>query len=90
MRLTLLIFLICLMLPLPGCTGEGGSSAPDYRREMRDFVQRISGYAKGINTAFVVIAQNGQELITANGESDGSLDVPYVSAIDAFEYFEDR
>ena len=82
MRVTLLIFLICLMLPLPGCTGEGGSSAPDYRREMRDFVQRISGYAKGINTAFVVIAQNGQELITANGESNGSLDVPYVSAID--------
>lgn len=82
MRSSLLFILIWLMLPISGCKGDDGSSDPDYRREMREFVQSISAYAKGITTAFVVIPQNGQELITTNGESNGTLDVPYVSAID--------
>ena len=82
MRFTLPIFLICLMLPISGCGGDGGSFDPYYRQAMRDFVQSISAYAKGITAAFIVIPQNGQELITANGESNGTLDLPYVNAID--------
>ncbi len=82
MRLTLSIFSIFLMLPIFGCSGDGDSTDLDYRREMREFVQSISAFAKAITAAFVVIPQNGQELITADGEPDGILDVRYVSAID--------
>lgn len=54
----------------------------DYREEMRKFVIGISQYAKAQNPQFAIIPQNGIELITTNGESDGSLATSYVNAID--------
>jgi cysteinyl-tRNA synthetase, unknown class len=58
-------------------------AAIDYREEMRKFVIGISQYAKAQNAQFAIIPQNGIELITTNGESDGSLATSYVNAIDA-------
>ena len=57
--------------------------AIDYREEMRKFVIGISQYAKAQNSQFAIIPQNGIELITTNGESDGTLATNYVNAIDA-------
>jgi cysteinyl-tRNA synthetase, unknown class len=57
-------------------------AAIDYREEMRKFVIGISQYAKAQNAQFAIIPQNGIELITTNGESDGSLATSYVNAID--------
>ena len=54
-----------------------------YRQSMRDFVQGISSYAKNINNNFIIIPQNGQELITDNGEGNGVPQTDYLSAIDA-------
>lgn len=54
----------------------------DPRQEMRDFVIGISEYAKDINPNFVVIPQNGQELVSDNGEEDGNPVLGYLSAID--------
>jgi cysteinyl-tRNA synthetase len=54
----------------------------DYRQEMREFVQAISQYAKARDADFIVIPQNGQELIARNGELDGPLAEAYLSAID--------
>jgi cysteinyl-tRNA synthetase len=54
----------------------------DYREEMRSFVQNISSYARGISNGFLVIPQNGQELLTMNGESNGSLAFAFADAID--------
>lgn len=54
----------------------------DFKQEMRDFVISISQYAKAENPNFAVIPQNGIELVTSNGEDDGSPDVTYLSAID--------
>jgi len=66
-----------------------GDNGPDqeqtginYREEMRKFVQSISTYTKGINTNFIVIPQNGHELLTENGEETGTPAVNYLSAID--------
>lgn len=53
----------------------------DYRQDMRDFVQAISAYAKGINTNFIVISQNGHELLTQNGEATGTPASTYIGAI---------
>jgi cysteinyl-tRNA synthetase len=55
----------------------------DYREEMRNFVVGISQYAKAQNPQFAVIPQNGIQLITTSGESDGTLAQNYVNAIDA-------
>ncbi len=70
-----------------GGNDEGGDSGNsenslEYRQDMRDFVQGISSYAKGINSNFIVIPQNGHELLTENGEETGTPAVTYVEAID--------
>jgi cysteinyl-tRNA synthetase len=54
----------------------------DYRREMKDFVQGISAYAKGSNPDFIIIPQNGHELLTENGEETGVPAMAYLNAID--------
>lgn len=54
----------------------------DFRNEMREFVISISEYAKTEKPNFIIITQNGQELITENGESDGILMTEYLAAID--------
>jgi cysteinyl-tRNA synthetase len=56
---------------------------PDYRREMRDFVESISLYGKNYKSDFIIIPQNGQELISENGEADGKVISSYLGAIDA-------
>jgi cysteinyl-tRNA synthetase len=49
---------------------------------MREFVQEISRYARTSDEGFIVIPQNGQELVTENGEEDGSPAAEYLQAID--------
>ena len=76
---------------MPGCGGGGddGESKDEpngetrnYRQDMRDFVQGISAYAKEILTDFVIIPQNGHELLTENGEETGTPAAAYLGAID--------
>ena len=49
---------------------------------MREFVQGISKWAKSNNHDFIIIPQNGHELLTENGEGDGAVSVQYIEAID--------
>ena len=55
----------------------------DYRQEMRSFVKNISAYAKSLQSGFLIIPQNGQELLTDNGEETGTVQTDYIQAIDA-------
>lgn len=55
----------------------------NYRQEMRDFVIKLSNYSKSFNPNFLIIPQNGQELITNSGEADGIIQTEYLTAIDA-------
>ncbi len=55
----------------------------NFREEMRSFVGEISIYAKDVNPNFVVIPQNGIELVSLNGEEDGTPASMYLSNIDA-------
>ena len=62
---------------------SGTAAEPaDYRQDMRDFVQEISLYARSGSSDFIIISQNGQELISLNGEPDGNLATDYIKAID--------
>ncbi|MDF1512585.1 MAG: endo alpha-1,4 polygalactosaminidase [Anaerolineae bacterium] len=55
----------------------------DVRAEMRHFVVELSAYAKSLNPDFLIIPQNGQELVTDTGEASGVPQTDYLSAIDA-------
>ncbi len=55
----------------------------DFRQEMRNFVMEIGDYARRFDTDFIVIPQNGQELITNTGYADGTLQTAYLQSINA-------
>ena len=80
-----IVYLLSVLLFLFSCSDEDDS--PDYdldfKQEMRDFVIGISQYAKTENPDFVIIPQNGHELVSSNGDTDGTADVNYNNAIDA-------
>lgn len=54
----------------------------DYRQEMRDFVVGISQYARCQHPNFIVIPQNGIELVSSTDAYDGPLAYDYLNAID--------
>ena len=80
------ILLILVITLLVSCGKENVDNPQyndiDFKQEMRNFVKKISQYAKEINDDFIIIPQNGQEIITQNGESDGLPMSDYLSAID--------
>lgn len=49
---------------------------------MRDFVQRISVYAKALVPDFLIVPQNGGELLTMDGEANGLPSEDYIAALD--------
>ncbi len=57
-------------------------TALNYRKEMRNFVREISAYAKNKKLDFIIIPQNGLELVTDTGSSDGAVQTDYLAAID--------
>jgi len=54
----------------------------DYRQVMRDFVEGLSAYAKTIEPSFLIIPQNGHELLTQDGTPSGLPAKAYIAAID--------
>ncbi|MFC2138915.1 endo alpha-1,4 polygalactosaminidase [Bacteroidota bacterium] len=73
---------ICSLFLVISCGIDPDLEGIEFKQEMRTFVQGLSVYAKNLNSNFIVIPQNGQELLTENGEEDGSPDLIYISAID--------
>ncbi len=75
---------ILLFLLIISCENslETEPSDIDYREEMRQFVIAISEYAKQRHPDFVIIPQNGIELVTINGESNDHHHRDYLQAID--------
>lgn len=65
-----------------GSDGDDDDIDPIYRQYMREFIQNISSYARTFDANFIIIPQNGNELLTEDGESDGELADNYINAID--------
>lgn len=74
--LSLMLITACKSSDTPNPTGQ------DYKQDMRDFVIKLSEYAKAEHTGFLIIPQNGVELVSDNGEENGNPDMPYLNAID--------
>jgi cysteinyl-tRNA synthetase len=78
--------LIVVIIISYSCNKEEGNLNPEeinYKEEMREFVIGISQTAKTVNSKFLVIPQNGIELVTQNGANDGSPHSKYLNSIDA-------
>jgi cysteinyl-tRNA synthetase, unknown class len=78
------IILIFSLIPI-ACNNDDEDdsfSDPAAKQKMRDFVIGISNYAKASNADFIIIPQNGVELVSNTGEEEGTPDSAYVSAID--------
>ena len=76
---------IWIMLAIISVSCGGGDEdgiTGTYKQEMRKFVQGISAYAKGFNPDFIIIPQNGNELVTDNGDTEGAPELTYLSSID--------
>lgn len=54
----------------------------DFKEEMRNFVEEISEYGRNQNPDFIVIPQNGVQLVSDNGKWNGKPDTDYLDAID--------
>ncbi len=77
--LTIFILLTSLLFfSLGSCIFD----AKDYKQLMRDFVQNISSYAKSYDSNFIIIPQNGGEILTKDGSADGEISIDYINAID--------
>lgn len=79
----ILLFAIALTV-LASCSSEEeefDSTTLPYRQQMRDFVIGISEKAKSVNSGFLVIPQNGIELVVESEENPTPSDT-YLAAID--------
>jgi cysteinyl-tRNA synthetase len=72
---------LLVMAILPASCSEDLPPGIDLREEMREFVIGISEYARASDASFVVVPQNGIELVSANGEPDGPAHKAYLDAI---------
>ncbi|MEQ9310137.1 MAG: endo alpha-1,4 polygalactosaminidase [Balneolaceae bacterium] len=81
MKIKSLIFLtIIIFTTTNGCAQD--ENKIDYKQEMRNFVQEISEYARNQRPDFIVIPQNGVQLVSNNGKWNGKPDLDYLNAID--------
>ncbi len=80
----LFLFIIGIVVLFSACSKGIVSPKPDmdYKQEMRQFVQNISAFARSQHHGFIVIPQNGVELVSLTGDETGKADTTYLSAID--------
>jgi len=78
-KLWLGVAVVIITILMSGCVQQVKDGKRNYRQDMRDFVKGISAYAKKIRPDFIIIPQNGQELLI---NEDGSPALDYINAID--------
>ncbi|MGV8026376.1 MAG: endo alpha-1,4 polygalactosaminidase [Anaerolineaceae bacterium] len=61
---------------------DSTSDGLDYRNEMRQFVEEISSYAHSLDPDFLIIPQNGQELLAQGEDISTGVDQVYMDSID--------
>lgn len=83
MNKRILFFLIGTLLW--SCEKNTGNPVPgdiNFRQEMRQLVQSISAYGHFLDPDFLIIPQNGEDIITVDGLPEGPLATGYINAID--------
>ena len=78
-----LFFFLLALLYLSNCTPTEKAKNLDYRQEMRNFVIEIGDYARNQDEDFIVIPQNGHEILLKESTENTVVAQQYLSAIDA-------
>ena len=76
------VFTLLFCLLAISCTRPDVEPCNDYRQAMRDFVIRISETARAQDPNFIIIPQNGIELVTLGKQATDELAISYLDAID--------
>ena len=76
-------WIICLSFAAFSCKKDKVPEGIDFRAEMRTLVQEIAANGRLRNPSFIVIPQNGQELVSLTAEASGADALDYLDAIDA-------
>jgi len=77
-----------MLAALAGCASEPAESSGPvepsglYKQRMRELVIALSQHAHSLDPEFIVIPQNGNELLTQDGTADGATADQYIKAID--------
>lgn len=77
--------LLLALAVLAGCASEAPpprEAERDFRQDMRDLVRRIGRVAREMKPGFLVIPQNGLELLTEDGRPEGRVAKRYVKSLD--------
>ncbi len=74
--------LACNRLPADDSADANDGTARDFRADMRAFVQKISASARGARPGFIIIPQNGHELLSLSPDEAGPPAGDYLAAID--------
>ena len=81
MKIQILLLLSCIVL-FSNCRKDD-TPPINHKQEMRQLVQEISDFAKNLESDFIIMPHNGEELVTKNGKIDSSPAEEYLAAIDA-------
>jgi cysteinyl-tRNA synthetase, unknown class len=70
-----------LLIGCPKDENKEEQETRDFRQDMRVLVQDLSAYARTAHPGFIVIPQNGQDLLTTNGQANGPVAANYVQTV---------
>lgn len=79
------IILATLIFSFPSCSKDDNNpdNETEFKQKMREFVIGISQYSKATKPNFLIVPQNGIELVSSNGDISGQPHTAYLNAIDA-------
>lgn len=80
--LLMVVVITCLLCLRCSDDEPQKTTSTEYKDSMKVFIKRISTYAKGIDASFIIIPQNGHELITQDGKIQSDPDLAYLQAVD--------
>ncbi len=72
MRKNLIIIILGIILVLPSCSKEKRSNKAGIK--MQDFIVDISFYARSFDSDFIIVPQNGVELLFKDLDTEGPID----------------
>ncbi|SDK14574.1 endo alpha-1,4 polygalactosaminidase [Microbulbifer yueqingensis] len=75
-----LLLVACEFDDLPELTFQ--REVRDFRADMRELVRDIAIYARERRENFIVVPQDGVELVTTDGLATGALEIEYLDAVD--------
>src|SRR6218665_20822 len=76
-----MIFPFIVALAVIGCKARKSEKAG---KRMQNFVIELSNYARGMDNDFILIPQNGSELLFNDVDPDGDLNMAFINAIDGY------